>query len=299
MSAAEGSVAGGRASPPRFVGNKLGPPIRCIVLSKFDVTLGPKVVVQAPEGVLSKAQFDPIKKYLIPKPELCNRLVTVNTPEHHILGHPVDIEANHYPRNHLIFNVALVFDTNAEASMFEPLLRKLVRYFRALEEENGFMLHGDDGYFQQMLSQIRSEINTGGIATVPVNDATTITLSVMNIPPRRRGSEADQMLDNKDMPGLRRQTTTATAAAAAEMSGGHAGRAAGVQHQLPAAHAHLVPILLQPAARVPLSDLDWTVTAVLPSIDGVRFMADVAINSGVELAIAAKAVESLIACGCA
>lgn len=105
--------------------------------------------------------------------------------------------------------------------------------------------------------------------------ATTITLSVMNIPPRRRGSEADQMLDNKDMPGLRRQTTTATAAAAAETSGGHAGRAAGVQHQLPAAHAHLVPILLQPAARVPLSDLDWTVTAVLPSIDGVRFMADV------------------------
>lgn len=172
------------------------------MLSKFDVTLGPKVVVQAPEGVLSKAQFDPIKKYvekhtsisknktflfhsygaatlrqktdcrntlkhafrgcsgfnstsfrffsplqqlpitsfylfifrtghflqprryLIPKPELCNRLVTVNTPEHHILGHPVDIEANHYPRNHLIFNVALVFDTNAEASMFEPLLRK-------------------------------------------------------------------------------------------------------------------------------------------------------------------------------
>lgn len=46
------------------MGNKLGPPIRCIVLSKFDVTLGPKVVVQAPEGVLSKAQFDPIKKYV-------------------------------------------------------------------------------------------------------------------------------------------------------------------------------------------------------------------------------------------
>ena len=46
----------------RCIGNKLGPPIRCIVLSKFDVTLGPKVVVQAPEGVLSKVQFDPIKK---------------------------------------------------------------------------------------------------------------------------------------------------------------------------------------------------------------------------------------------
>ena len=51
-----------------------------------------------------------------------------------------------------------------------------MRYFRALEEENGFMLHGDDGYFQQMLSQIRSEINTGGIATVPVNDVRTDTL---------------------------------------------------------------------------------------------------------------------------
>ena len=59
-------------------------------------------------------------------------MVTVNTPEHQIVGYPVDIEANRYPRNHLIFNVALVFDTDAEASLYEPLLRKYVALSRSL-----------------------------------------------------------------------------------------------------------------------------------------------------------------------
>ena len=45
------------------------------------------------------------------------------------------------------------------------------------------------------------------------------------------------------------------------------------QRHLPVAHAHMVPILLQPASRVPVADLDWTVTAVLPVTPATRVTA--------------------------
>ncbi len=65
--------------------------IRCIVFSEFEVKLGPQIAFQVssmvyfsgimtakvPEGYISKDEFTAVKKFLIPKPELCDRLIVM------------------------------------------------------------------------------------------------------------------------------------------------------------------------------------------------------------------------------
>jgi hypothetical protein len=114
--------------------------------AEFHPTLGPRLSVQVPEGLVAADDFRELSDYLIPKPPLCGRLLTVcvrahpgptvsltrahprtHTPTHvhaHTLAHihirrctdqqrivslPVRIESARYERNMFQFNVGLVF----------------------------------------------------------------------------------------------------------------------------------------------------------------------------------------------
>ncbi len=54
-----------------------GDGLRGLFYSEFHPKLGPELVFQVPVNMLPNAQFDKIKQYIITKPELCNRLVTM------------------------------------------------------------------------------------------------------------------------------------------------------------------------------------------------------------------------------
>ncbi|KAJ3213657.1 Nitrogen permease regulator 2 [Dinochytrium kinnereticum] len=77
--------------------------------------------------------FDAISEYIIPKPVLCNRLVTVSTKRYKVMGYPVSIESQKYERNGLLFNLCFVFDKDADATSYEQLVRKMARVLRSLE----------------------------------------------------------------------------------------------------------------------------------------------------------------------
>ncbi|KAF8979143.1 Nitrogen permease regulator 2 [Entomortierella lignicola] len=120
------------------------PRLLSIFYSTFDPIQGPKVLYEVPEGsILSKnsplVDFDSISEYLIPKAELCSKLVTISTPTCKVMGFPISLEHKKFERNALIFNLVFVFDKDAETSSYEPVVRKMAKVLKALEKESEFL----------------------------------------------------------------------------------------------------------------------------------------------------------------
>ncbi|KAF9355931.1 Nitrogen permease regulator 2 [Mortierella sp. AD094] len=120
------------------------PRLLSIFYCTFHPIQGPKVLYEVPEGsILSKTSplvdFDSISEYLIPKAELCSKLVTISTPTCKVIGFPINLEHKKFERNALMFNLAFVFDKDAETSSYEPVVRKMAKVLKALEKENEFL----------------------------------------------------------------------------------------------------------------------------------------------------------------
>ncbi|KAG0247911.1 Nitrogen permease regulator 2 [Mortierella polycephala] len=120
------------------------PRLLSIFYCTFHPIQGPKVLYEVPEGsILSKTSplvdFDSISEFLIPKVELCAKLVTISTPTCKVIGFPVNMEHKKFQRNALMFNLAFVFDKDAEISSYEPVVRKMARVLKALEKESEFL----------------------------------------------------------------------------------------------------------------------------------------------------------------
>jgi hypothetical protein len=80
-------------------------------------------------------EFESISQYVIPKDQLCGRLVRCNTPSHRIIGFPIKLTGPRYRgyRNSFRYNVCFVFDRTADLSCYEPIVRKIGRVLLACE----------------------------------------------------------------------------------------------------------------------------------------------------------------------
>ena len=81
--------------------------------------------------------FESIVEYVIPKDQICGRLVRCNTPGHRIIGFPVKLTGPQYRcqrrRNEFRYNLCFVFDRTADISCYEPIVRKVARVLLACE----------------------------------------------------------------------------------------------------------------------------------------------------------------------
>lgn len=107
--------------------------IECIFFSEFHPTLGPKITYQVPEEYISRELFDTVQVYIITKPELQNKLITVTAMGKKLIGCPVCIEHKKYSRNALLFNLGLVCDARTKTCALEPIVKKLSGYLTTLE----------------------------------------------------------------------------------------------------------------------------------------------------------------------
>ncbi|KAF9300313.1 Nitrogen permease regulator 2 [Mortierella antarctica] len=163
------------------------PRLLSIFYCTFHPTQGPKVLYEVPEGsILSKTSplvdFDSISEYLIPKVELCSKLVTISTPTCKVIGFPINLEHKKFQRNALMFNLAFVFDKDAEISSYEPVVRKMARVLKALEKESEFLSRQtrlammDNGTLANMTSSSISSVTPSSIPpSVPPTTAANTT----------------------------------------------------------------------------------------------------------------------------
>ncbi|CAG2246562.1 NPRL2 [Mytilus edulis] len=107
--------------------------IKGMCLAEFHPTAGPKIKYQIPEEVFSKEDLDAIHPYIITKPDLKERLITLNTLGKKVIGCPVIIENPKYARNAYIFNLFFVMDSKTETTKYEPVVKKLASYLKQIE----------------------------------------------------------------------------------------------------------------------------------------------------------------------
>uniref|UniRef100_A0AAY5JWY7 NPR2 like, GATOR1 complex subunit n=1 Tax=Esox lucius TaxID=8010 RepID=A0AAY5JWY7_ESOLU len=154
--------------------------IECIFFSEFHPTLGPKITYQVPEEYISRELFDTVQVYIITKPELQNKLITVTAMGKKLIGCPVCIEHKKYSRNALLFNLGLVCDARTKTCALEPIVKKLSGYLTTLELESGFISNEESKQkLLPIMSTLLEELNATGASTLPIDESNTINLKLI------------------------------------------------------------------------------------------------------------------------
>ncbi|VDM40120.1 unnamed protein product [Toxocara canis] len=160
------------------------PKLKAIIFAEFDADKGPVIRFQVPEVLFDSKKFDSFSSAIIPKPELFQRLIKVNHIEntdgkiYKVMGHPVGIESEAYPRGRYIFNLCFVVDKSSKVDcMYEPMVQKCAAYLTQLETENQFLSKCKDK-MPQLMQSIFEGLNTQGECKIPVTDGTTFYLKL-------------------------------------------------------------------------------------------------------------------------
>ncbi|MBN3295082.1 GATOR1 complex protein NPRL2 [Amia ocellicauda] len=154
--------------------------IECIFFSEFHPTLGPKITYQVPEEYISRELFDTVQVYIITKPELQNKLITVTAMEKKLIGCPVCIEHKKYSRNALLFNLGFVCDAQTKTCALEPIVKKLSGYLTTLELESSFISNEESKQkLVPIMSTLLEELNAKGSCTLPIDESNTIHLKLI------------------------------------------------------------------------------------------------------------------------
>lgn len=181
-------------------------PILAIFYSVFHTTEGSKVLCQVPEGAISLSKpdingnnnshsssalseplfpFHCIKNYVIPKPALCNRLVSIKINEYRVMGYPVLINGEGYERNSFVFNFAFVFHARAEFAAYETSIRRLAKMFSALEEQSRYLSNAAASLqtISNIIEQIYQDLNNFSECMIPVDESNSVNFKLFPLIP--------------------------------------------------------------------------------------------------------------------
>ncbi|KAI0636749.1 NPR2-domain-containing protein [Trametes polyzona] len=123
--------------------------------------------------------FDDISKYVIPPKALCGRLVICATKGHRILGFPVRLDEEYYPRNSFLYNVCFVFERTADLSCYEPVARKVSRVLTTCEKESRFLSSPHSApAIHSILEQLYEDLNSYSETSIPIDQFNSIELKI-------------------------------------------------------------------------------------------------------------------------
>lgn len=99
--------------------------------------------------------------YFVVVPLVQGRLITVNSLGYKILGYPIGMDDKKFARNRYIFNLCFVCEASKRTVQYEPLVKKMARYFVHLEGECDFLTSDESrARLPPLLHQIRDQLNS-------------------------------------------------------------------------------------------------------------------------------------------
>ncbi|KYR01985.1 NPR2 family protein [Tieghemostelium lacteum] len=158
--------------------------IKCIFYSEFHNIYGTKIIHQYPEGFISNEVFEGFAEYIIPKPKLCGKIITLTAFNYKILGYPVLMQDVKYHRNALLFNLSFVFNKGTDTIPYHQIVRKLGTILQTLEKESEYLFNQSKDLLQdqpdisKILETLYIELNTYGESTITIDDANTINVKL-------------------------------------------------------------------------------------------------------------------------
>lgn len=172
-------------------------PIHTVFYSIFHPTEGSKVCYQFPPENLNNysINFDAIKNFIIPKPQLCHRLLTFKYGIYRIVSYPVTVNSALYARNFFSFNFVFVFPYECETSPYEPAIGRLGKMFRVLEEQKQILSRAekdellfkgeipnilDENEFsiRDLLMRIYQDLNNYSECLIPIDNGNAVDIKI-------------------------------------------------------------------------------------------------------------------------
>lgn len=158
----------------------------------FDPEQGTKPCCQAPDGAIKSTptsqvaqpflDFDAVKNYIIPKPVLCNRIVSFLYKGYQVIGYPVNIPGDHYPRNSFTFNLAFIFHAGADATAYESIVVRTAKMMKALEEQSLYLSSGENLHaFDSAMEQMFQDLNNYSECMISVDSINKIDIKLLPI----------------------------------------------------------------------------------------------------------------------
>ncbi|XP_048650252.1 GATOR complex protein NPRL2 isoform X2 [Marmota marmota marmota] len=241
--------------------------IECIFFSEFHPTLGPKITYQVPEDFISRELFDTVQVYIITKPELQNKLITVTAMEKKLIGCPVCIEHKKYSRNALLFNLGFVCDAQAKTCALEPIVKKLAGYLTTLELESSFVSTEESKQkLVPIMTILLEELNASGRCTLPIG----MTQPLQEQQKGRYGKVAEDESNTIHLKVIEQRPDP------------------------PVAQEYDVPVFTKDKEDFFNSQWDLTTQQILPYIDGFRHVQKISAEADVELNLVRIAIQNLL-----
>lgn len=179
------------------------PRLLAIFFAVFHPQAGPSVIYQVPPDFVGSTpnassnssqehffcvNMDSISEYLIPKRQLCDRMISICNSGYRILGWPVRVEGPQYERNAFIFNCCIVFDESDDVSAYIPVVRRLARVFKNIEEmKKSLSSETERRVVQDVIQQVLEDLNGYGECRIPiVDDEVTLNIKLFSRYPHPR-----------------------------------------------------------------------------------------------------------------
>lgn len=180
--------------------NQYSPPfprLLAIFFAVFHPQAGPEVIYQVPSDFIGSASnpsgaskedhffcinMDSVSEYLIPKRQLCDRMVSICNSGYRILGWPIRVEGSQYERNAFIFNCCMAFDETQDVSSYIPVVRRLARVLKNMEEMKKILSSDTERRIIQIVIQrVLEDLNSYGECRIPIIDD-EVTLNIKLLP---------------------------------------------------------------------------------------------------------------------
>ncbi|EWS73186.1 nitrogen permease regulator-like protein (macronuclear) [Tetrahymena thermophila SB210] len=138
-----------------------------IFVCEFHDIVGNAIVYCYPEDELKK-DFDQIQDFVIPKDELCGKLIITEFRQHYyVLGLPILLRNKEkekiYSREKYIFNICIMVRKEQYLSRkfwYQEITRKLAFFFTSLEIETHFIYKNDKKIISEKIQNLYQSLNS-------------------------------------------------------------------------------------------------------------------------------------------
>lgn len=201
-------------------------PIIAIFYAVFHPVEGTKIINQVPENTINNTKtslfnFNTIKNYIIPKPQLCNKLISIKVGKYKVVGFPVNIDNENYLRNSFNFNLCFVFSYNSDTITYELTIKRIGKMFKVLEEQNYLLSRLNSEFFksehinqinlraeipgfqnfkritlssiESLINQIYQDLNNYSECCIPLDDSNSVDIKLFPILPSPLNIKAFQV----------------------------------------------------------------------------------------------------------
>ncbi|UMM28358.1 hypothetical protein L5515_011239 [Caenorhabditis briggsae] len=235
------------------------PKLLGVLLAEFDNREGPIIRHSVPKGNDKvEATFAFTKSLIIPKPSMFRHSfsLTVNSLGCKVLMFPVGIDHKSYERGRFTFDMSFIVDmTSSAETMYEPIVQKCAEYLIELEMEYNFLTNPKyKTHVLEVMEKMFVDLSTRGESVIEVTlENDKIVSLYFKLCPLYRGCEPPEI------------------------------------------DYHMVPMFIR---EVELTDrlvekMDVLSQKIIPQIDGINTVREIAINLELDPSLVARCVRNL------